>query len=73
MYKKVMLIDDSEVDRYIGARNITKYLFAEEVITHVNGTRVMSMTGAAEVLRDAQAATLELRREGSPRVVITLN
>jgi Do/DeqQ family serine protease len=44
-----------------------------DVITHVNGTRVMSMTGAAEVLLDAPAATLELRREGSPRVVITLN
>ena len=28
-----MIIDDSEVDRYIGARNITKYLFSEEVIT----------------------------------------
>ena len=33
MYKRVMLIDDSEVDRYIGSRNITKYSFSEEVIT----------------------------------------
>ncbi len=32
MYKRVMLIDDNEVDRYIGLRNITKYAFAEEVI-----------------------------------------
>src|SRR5437868_14070760 len=33
MYKRVMLIDDNEVDRYIGLRNITKYSFAEEVVT----------------------------------------
>jgi len=31
-YKKVMVIDDNEVDRYIAARNIKKYAFAEEVI-----------------------------------------
>src|SRR5262245_33262074 len=33
IYQRVMLIDDNEVDRYIGSRNITKYFFSEEVIT----------------------------------------
>ena len=46
---------------------------AGDVITHVNGTRVMSMAAAADVLRESEATTLELRREGSPRIVITLN
>jgi CheY-like chemotaxis protein len=32
-FKKVMVIDDNEIDRYIANRNITKYDFAEEVIT----------------------------------------
>ncbi len=32
-YKKVMIIDDTYVDRYIGQRNIKKYGFAEEVVT----------------------------------------
>ena len=31
-FKKVMLIDDTAVDRYIAERNIIKYLFAEEVV-----------------------------------------
>ncbi len=31
-YKKVMIIDDNEIDRYIASRNIKKYDFAEEVI-----------------------------------------
>jgi CheY-like chemotaxis protein len=32
LYKKVMVIDDSEIDRYIASRNIVKHGFAEEVI-----------------------------------------
>jgi CheY-like chemotaxis protein len=32
-YKKVMIIDDTEVDRYVAIRNIKKYDFAEEVIS----------------------------------------
>jgi CheY-like chemotaxis protein len=32
LYKKVMVIDDTQVDRYIAERNIKKYGFAEEVI-----------------------------------------
>jgi len=32
MYKKVMIIDDTYVDRYVAERNIKKYAFAEEVI-----------------------------------------
>jgi len=31
-YKKVMVIDDTQVDRYIAERNIKKHLFAEQVI-----------------------------------------
>ena len=31
-YKKVMIIDDTEVDRYVAVRNIKKFGFAEEVI-----------------------------------------
>jgi CheY-like chemotaxis protein len=31
-YKKVMVIDDSDVDRYIAMRNIKKFVFAGEVI-----------------------------------------
>ena len=31
-YKKVMVIDDTQVDRYIAERNLRKYGFAEEVI-----------------------------------------
>lgn len=31
-YKKVMIIDDTYVDRYIAERNLVKYGFAEEII-----------------------------------------
>jgi CheY-like chemotaxis protein len=31
-YKKVMIIDDTYVDRYIAERNLIKYEFAEEII-----------------------------------------
>src|SRR6185295_7058648 len=32
LYKKVMVIDDNEIDRYIAERYIKKYGFADEVI-----------------------------------------
>jgi CheY-like chemotaxis protein len=32
IYKKVMIVDDTEVDRFIATRNIKKHGFAEEVI-----------------------------------------
>lgn len=32
VYKKVMLIDDTEVDRYIAIRNIKRFSLAEEVV-----------------------------------------
>ena len=32
MYKKVMVIDDSETDRYVASYNIKRHGFAEEVI-----------------------------------------
>jgi CheY-like chemotaxis protein len=31
-YKRVMVVDDTQVDRYIAERNLIKYGFAEEVI-----------------------------------------
>jgi CheY-like chemotaxis protein len=31
-YKKVMIIDDTYVDRYVAERNLKKYGFAEEVV-----------------------------------------
>jgi CheY-like chemotaxis protein len=31
-YKKVMIVDDTEVDRYVATRNMKKFGFAEEVI-----------------------------------------
>ena len=43
-YKKVMIIDDTYVDRYIAERNIKKYCFAEEVISKE------SASGALEYL-----------------------
>ena len=32
VYKRVMVVDDNHIDRYIATRNIQKYRFAEEVI-----------------------------------------
>ncbi len=32
IYKKVMVIDDSEADRYVASYNIKRHYFAEEVI-----------------------------------------
>jgi CheY-like chemotaxis protein len=32
MYKKIMIIDDYEIDRYVVARNAKKYGLAEEVV-----------------------------------------
>ena len=41
MYKRVMIVDDNEVDRYIGTRNITKYYFSEEVIEMPSAKRAL--------------------------------
>jgi CheY-like chemotaxis protein len=40
-YKKVMVIDDTQVDRYIAQRNIVKYGFAEEVICMESATAAL--------------------------------
>jgi len=32
IYKKVMVIDDSQIDRFVAEYNLKKYLFAEEII-----------------------------------------
>ena len=45
MFKKVMVIDDNEIDRYIANRNITKYDFAEEVITMESSRAALNFLG----------------------------
>jgi len=32
MYHKVLVVDDNEIDRYIAARNIKAYHFADEIV-----------------------------------------
>ena len=32
IYKKVMVVDDSQIDRFVAEYNLKKYLFAEEII-----------------------------------------
>ncbi|MBK5284513.1 MAG: response regulator [Bacteroidia bacterium] len=41
MFKKVMVIDDSEIDRYIATYNIKKYGFAEEVIESASASEAL--------------------------------
>ena len=45
-FKKVMVIDDNEIDRYIANRNITKYEFAEEVITMESSRAALNFLGS---------------------------
>jgi CheY-like chemotaxis protein len=40
-YKKILVIDDTEIDRYIARRNITKYHFAEEVILYESAAKAL--------------------------------
>jgi CheY-like chemotaxis protein len=40
-YKKILVIDDTEIDRYIARRNITKYQFAEEVILYESAAKAL--------------------------------
>lgn len=37
VYKKVMVIDDSEIDRFVASYNIKKHQFAEEIILKETG------------------------------------
>ena len=47
-FKKVMVIDDNEIDRYIANRNITKYSFAEEVITMESSRAALNFLGSCK-------------------------
>ena len=47
LYKKVMVVDDSEADRYVASYNIKRYCFAEEVIVKE------SARGALEYLKSS--------------------
>ncbi len=53
-YKKVLVIDDSEVDRYIASRNIKKFALAEEIVTKDSAksalTYLASLAGSPELL-----------------------
>lgn len=40
-YKKVMVIDDTQIDRYIAERVIKRYSFAEEVINVESGLKAL--------------------------------
>jgi CheY-like chemotaxis protein len=42
LYKKVMIIDDTYVDRYIAERNVKKYGLAEEVITKESASAALA-------------------------------
>ena len=46
LYKKVMVIDDTHVDRFIAERNIKKYGFAEEVIVKESATSALEYLGS---------------------------
>ena len=52
VYKKVMIIDDSETDRYVGERNIKKYGFAEEVITKETANNGLAYLKSLELTPD---------------------
>ena len=40
-YKKVMVIDDSEIDRYVASYNINRFFFAEETILMESAKRAL--------------------------------
>jgi CheY-like chemotaxis protein len=54
--KRVMIVDDNEVDLYIGERNIQKYGFAEEVILKESAIKALeylrSLAATPELLPD---------------------
>src|SRR5690348_12546469 len=41
-YKRVMVVDDNEIDRYIAQRNIKKYAFAEDVVLKESAKSALS-------------------------------
>jgi CheY-like chemotaxis protein len=47
-YKKILVIDDTEIDRYIAQRNITKYHFAEEVVLHESAASALEYLSSLE-------------------------
>lgn len=53
-FKRVLIIDDTQVDRYIAERNIKKYLFSEEVTVKESGRKALdflkSLEGTPELM-----------------------
>jgi CheY-like chemotaxis protein len=45
-YKKVMIIDDTYVDRYVAERNLKKYGFAEEVVAKESAKSALHYLGS---------------------------
>jgi CheY-like chemotaxis protein len=54
LYKRVMVIDDNLVDRYVARRNLLKYSFAEEIIEKGSANMALeflrSLEGSGELL-----------------------
>jgi len=54
VFKKVLVIDDSETDRYVAKRMIEKYHFAEEIVVQESATKALiylqSLTDTPEEL-----------------------
>ena len=51
-YKRVMIIDDTYVDRYIAERNLIKYGFAEEVVAKESAKGALEYLAAIAVTPD---------------------
>ena len=41
VFKKVLVIDDSETDRFVAKRMIQKYNFAEEIVVQESATKAL--------------------------------
>ena len=52
MYNKVMIVDDTHMDRYIGERNIKKYNFAKEVVLKESALSALDYLASMEKTPD---------------------
>jgi CheY-like chemotaxis protein len=48
MYERVMIIDDTPVDRYVAERNVKKYGIAEEVISKESAKTALAYLASCE-------------------------
>src|SRR3569832_722746 len=47
-YKKILVIDDNEIDRYIAGRNIKKYGFSDETVLKESATLALEYLASLE-------------------------